>query len=200
MEKNDLLEYLRKKGFTESTIEAFSKVKREDFVPEQFREYAYEDIAIPLDEGQALAPPSSVAFVLDLLELKKGQKILEIGSGSGYLLALISSIIGEGEIYGLEIDKELAVRASQRLKDDSNIHIINRNGWKGYSEKEPFDRIVVSATCPTMDRIYSFVEQVNEGGVLVAPYKNMLIQLRQVRQRIEKREFSNFSFVPLVKE
>lgn len=200
MNQKELVAYLQEKEFNESTVKAFGVVPREAFVPEQFREYAYEDIAIPLDEGQAISQPSALAFIIDLLELKKDQKILEIGSGSGYVLALISAIVQKGELYGLEIDAELAVKSKKQLSSDSNIHIINKNGWSGFIEQEPFDRILVSATCPTMDKVYSFVEQLKEGGVLVAPYKNMVLQLRKIRQRIEKREFSSFSFVPLVKD
>src|SRR3989344_3930201 len=106
-------------------------------VPEHVKNYAYEDISLPLGEGSKISKPSEIAFILEHLELKKGQKILEIGSGSGYVLALMASIIKEGEIYGLEINEPLAIKAKQRLDNLPWVHIVRRDGYRGLPEYEP---------------------------------------------------------------
>ena len=123
MNKTELLEHLKKKGYSEKIISAFAAVDREKFVPEHLRDYAYEDMALPLVEGSTISQPSTIAFMLELLELEKNNKILEVGAGSGFTLALISSIASDGEIYGLELDKHLAVKAKEKLENYFNIHL-----------------------------------------------------------------------------
>jgi len=103
MDKTALISKLTRSGLSDLIVNAFSKVKRENFVPEKFASYAYEDVALPTAEGSSISQPSTVAFMLNLLEPKQGQKILEIGSGTGYVLALMSEIVKDGKIYGVEI-------------------------------------------------------------------------------------------------
>src|SRR3989338_8202042 len=101
MEKPELIKYLRE-NFQSKIADAFQKVRREDFLPEHLKPYAYENMALPLEEGSSLSQPKTIAFMIELLELTPNQKILEIGSGSGYVLALLSELIKEGKIYGME--------------------------------------------------------------------------------------------------
>src|SRR3989344_4200873 len=108
MNKTELIEFLKKKGFSEKIVSAFQTVKREDFIPEHSNLYAYEDIAVPLEPGTTISQPSTIAFMLTLLNPQDNQKILEIGSGTGYVLALLSNICPASEIYGLEINKKFA--------------------------------------------------------------------------------------------
>ena len=110
MNKDEFLALLKKKNVSDAVINAFDKIKREDFVPAHLVGYAYEDMALPVMEGSTLSQPSTVAFMLSLLEVSNGQKILEIGSGSGFVLALLAELNKTGKIYGLEIIKELAIR------------------------------------------------------------------------------------------
>ena len=198
MTKEDLTENLKKKGFPEEIINAFSRVKREEFVPEKFVGYAYEDIALPAADGSTISQPSTVAFMLGLLEPKQGQKILEIGSGSGYVLALISEIIKAGKIYGVERLKDLAIRSKKVLSRDTNIEIIIRSGFNGLPEFAPFDRILISAAAEKVPRrLYS---QLKDPGIMVVAVKQSIYQIRKEHGTITEKEFPGFAFVPLVKD
>lgn len=200
MEKEQLLNYLRQQGFSEKIIKAFEKVRREDFLPEHLKNYAYENIALPIEEGQTLSQPSTIAFVLALLELEEGQKILEIGAGSGYVLALISSMLDNADIYGVEIREKLAMKARERLASEKKVHILCRDGTNGLPNEAPFDRILISAAASDMSIIAHLTEQLKEEGILVAPVKNSLFQIRKRRGKIEKEEYEGFAFVPLIRK
>jgi protein-L-isoaspartate(D-aspartate) O-methyltransferase len=123
MTKEELLASLKKKGCPDYILNAFEKVRREDFIPDRLIGYAYEDIALPVEEGSTLSQPSTIAFMLNLLEPKDGQKILEIGSGSGYVLALLAEINKTGKIYGVEILKSMAISSKKRLESKTNLDI-----------------------------------------------------------------------------
>lgn len=202
MNKSQLIESLRQKGFSEKIIEAFSRVKRENFIPENLKHAAYEDNALPIGKGQTISQPYTIAMMLSFLELKKGQKILEIGSGCGYVLALLSEITGKnGEIFGMEIIKELAEKSRINLKDYKNIEIYNRNGNLGLKEKAPFDRILISAGA---EKISNFlISQLKEKGILIAPlgtrYEQSIAVYQKIRGKLKmKKEIPGFIFVPLV--
>ena len=196
--KQELLENLRANGFSESIIKAFEKIKREDFIPPQYKALAYEDIALLLEGGATISQPYTIAFMLSLLELKRGQKILEIGSGSGYVLALISEIILDGEIYGLEIIKSLAEKSKNLLKKDKSIKIINQDGSNGLSEHAPFDRILVSASAEELP--LNLYAQLKNNGILVAPIKESIFQIKEQNSKIKLKEFPGFVFVPLIQD
>jgi len=195
--KEELLELLKKKGSSDSIINAFREVKREDFVPEHLIGYAYEDIALPVMEGSTLSQPSTVAFMLNLLDAKNNQKILEIGSGSGYALALLASINPNGKIYGMEILKELAVSSKNYLGDRKNVEIIMRDGSKGLEEFAPYDRILISAACPEVPR--HLLPQLKEDGILVAAVNQSIFQIKKEKGETTEQEFPGFAFVPLKK-
>jgi len=168
MKKSQLIEYLKEEGFSKRILEAFSKVKREKFVPKDLWDKAYEDRALPLGKGATISQPYTIATMLDMLNLKSSQKVLEIGSGCGYVLALMSEITGEkGEIYGIEIIKELTEKSKQNTKNYKNIKIYNRDGKKGFEEKAPFDRILISAASEEISK--EILNQLKNNGVLVAP-------------------------------
>jgi protein-L-isoaspartate(D-aspartate) O-methyltransferase len=195
-EKERMLSSLKEKGFSENIIKAFEKVERESFVPEHLSAYAYEDTALPLEDGSTISQPYTVAFMLNLLDLHYGQKILEIGSGSGYVLALISEIIKNGKIYGLEINKNLAIKSKIKLARDSNVNIINRSGFLGLADYAPYDRILISASCSDMRIPYNLAEQLSENGLMVVPVKQSLFVLTKKNNKIEQKEFFGFNFVP----
>lgn len=198
MNKKELLDNLKAQGFSKIILDAFVKVKREDFVSQNHRNLAYEDIALPLEEGATISQPYTIAFMLELLELKEGQKILEIGSGSGYVLALISYIIKKGKIYGIEIKKSLAEKSKQLLKKDKKIKIFNRDGSTGLAEKAPFDRILISAAASKTPN--NLLKQLKDDGILVSPVNNSIFQIKKNKDKIEIKEFPGFIFVPLVRE
>lgn len=200
MNSLDLAKSLRQKGFSEAVISAFAKVQREKFVPEQYREYAYEDVALPLEDGSSLSQPYTIAFMLSLLEPKYNQKILEIGSGSGYALALISEIIKNGKIIGLELSKTLAVKSKTILSKDTNVQILNRSGFEGFAEQAPYDRILISASCSDMRIPYVIAEQLSDNGIMVSPVQTSIWQFKKTAGKLEQKEFQGFAFVPLRKE
>lgn len=188
---------LRKKGTPENILAAFAKVKREDFVPEHLIGYAYEDMALPVEEGSTLSQPSTIAFMLSLLDVKDGQKILEIGSGSGYVLALLAELNPSGKIYGVEIIKSIAVSSKKRLESSRNIEILNRSGSEGLKEFAPFDRILISAACPQPPM--HLVEQLASPGIIAAAVKQSIIQIKKdAAGRVTQLEYPGFAFVPLV--
>ncbi len=197
MDKEQLLESLRMKGFSEEIIDAFRKVRREDFVLDHLKSYAYEDMALPVESGTTLSQPYTIAFMLSLLEPKQHQKILEVGSGSGYVLSLISEIIKNGELYGIEINKRLAFISKERLLKDSNIQIFQKQGSLGLQEKAPFDRILISAAFQKREMLLPFIQQLDDPGILVAPVQSSLFQIKKDAGNITEKEFPGFAFVPI---
>tara|TARA_Y100000296_G_scaffold45435_1_gene52021 strand:+ start:3796 stop:4413 length:618 start_codon:yes stop_codon:yes gene_type:complete len=201
-QKQFLLESLKQKGFSKEILQVFSKVKREDFIPDKIKEYAYEDISLPIGDSQTISQPYTIAMMFSLLELKKGQKILEIGSGCGYVLALLSEIVGKkGEIYGVEIIKELAEKSKRNLKEYKNIKVYNKNGRFGLKEKVLFDRILISARSREIPE--KLVSQLKNNGIIVAPLGNSYVQsltsFKKIKGKLKlKKEIQGFVFVPLV--
>ena len=122
MNKEELIALLRRERFSENILNAFEKVRREDFVPEGLKEKAYENAPLPIGYGAAISQPYTIAFMLDLLELKDNLKILEIGSGSGYVLALMNEISLNSKIYSIERIKELVDSSREVLKGKKNIN------------------------------------------------------------------------------
>ena len=198
MQKNELLDKLKNQGYSEKIVSAFENVKREQFVPEHILHYAYEDIALPLENGSTLSQPSTVAFMLKLLDLKQGQKILEIGSGSGYTLAILSQIIKQGKIFGIELNSKLAINSKKTLQNDSNIEIFNRNGFNGLKEDAPFDKIILSAAAKSIPS--HLIHQLNDPGTLVAPVNQSIFFIKKENGKIIEKEFPGFAFVPLIKD
>lgn len=196
MDKQCLIESLKREGFSEEILEAFRKVRREDFVPANLEDVAYEDEALPLEAGATISQPYTIAFMLRLLELEKGQKILEIGSGCGYVLALLSEIT-QGEIFGIEIINSLAKKSKEHLKNYENIKVISGDGSKGLTEEVPFDRILISAAASEVpENLYS---QLKDGGILVAPVRDSILQIKKKGRELVMRKFPGFVFVPLKK-
>lgn len=195
MNKKQLLESLKKQKFQEKIIEAFKKIKREEFIPEHLENLAYEDIALLLEEGATISQPYTIAFMLNLLELRECQKVLEIGSGSGYVLALISKIIKKGEIYGIEIIKSLAEKSKNLLFKDKKITVLDRDGSNGLLEAAPFDRILISASSNNIP--YHLIDQLKYEGIIVAPVKNSIFQIKKHGDKITTKEYEGFVFVPL---
>jgi protein-L-isoaspartate(D-aspartate) O-methyltransferase len=197
MNKEELLHHLRKQGYSESIINAFANVKRENFAPNHLASYAYEDMPLPIETGATISQPSTIAFMLKLLDLKQGQKILEIGSGSGYSLALISHIIKEGKIYGLELIKRLAIKSKILLQNDTNIKIFNKNGFKGLKEYSPYHRIIISASAESIPS--HLIHQLDDNGILVAPVNQSIFCIKKENGKIIEKEYPGFAFVPLIK-
>ena len=202
MNKQELLQRLKALGFSKNILDAFSKVKRENFIPEELEKEAYEDTALPIGHGQTISQPYTIGIMLSELELKKGQNILEVGSGSGYVLALLSEIIGKnGKVSGIEVVKELVAKSKESLEDYNNIEIYHRNGSKGLPEKAPFDRILISAACREVPK--ELLNQLKDGGILLTPKgprfeQSLVVIERQGNEFKTIREIPGFIFVPFI--
>ena len=204
MNKQELLKRLNGKNFSKPVLNAFAKTEREKFIPYRLRGSAYQDGALPIGEGQTNSQPSTIAIMLDLLDLKKGQKVLEVGSGSGYVLALLSEIVGKGgRVYGIELIPKLYKKSQETLEDYKNVKIYRKNGTQGLKEKEPFDRIIISAAVHQVPR--TILNQLKDGGILVAPQGSRFEQELIVIQK-EGPDFRvinripGFVFVPFIEE
>lgn len=204
MKKQQLLNYLKSLGFSKNILDAFSNVKREDFLPDSMKDRAYEDTALPIGQGQTISQPYTIALMLSELRLKKGQKVLEVGSGSGYVLALISEIVGEkGKVFGLEILKDLAKKSRENLENYGNVRIYNKSGSEGIPEEEPFDRILVSASVRNVPE--NLLNQLKDNGILVAPVgprfeQNITVIQRKKDDFVTISKIPGFIFVPFVEE
>jgi len=185
--------------------QAFLSVEREAFFPKELLQNAYIDSAFPIGFGQTISQPSTIAIMLELLQVKKGQKVLEVGCGCGYVLALLSKLVGKkGRVFGIDLVPELVALASKNLASQGfeNIAVKNGDGKQGWVEQAPFSRILISAACGKVPK--KLVEQLAEKGRLVAPVGNAFSQQMFV---VEKHsagktdegfaEAGFFVFVPL---
>ena len=192
---------LEQRGITDQRVlHAMAQVPRHMFVPSEVREHAYEDRALPIHEGQTISQPFIVALMAQALDLKGDERLLEIGTGSGYAAAVLSQLVGE--VYTVERWPSLAQTAERRLRDLGcrNVHVIAADGTAGLPEYAPYDAITVAAASPWVPRPVR--EQLGDGGRLVIPVggrdEQYLIRLtrRDVQMKVEK--LSGVRFVPLV--
>lgn len=197
MNKRGLLQELKREGFSNDIVEAFKKVDREDFVPESFQKFSYENEPLPIGQGATISQPYTIAFMLNLMELKDNLKILEIGSGSGYVLALINEICKNCKIYGVERIKELVEKSKKVLRNKKNITIVHEDGYKGLEEYANYDRILVSAALDEFPQ--KLLDQLSYGGVLVASVRNSIVAVKKEYRENKVREFPGFVFVPILK-
>ncbi len=185
---------------TPAIIDAFKKVDRRYFVPSSFSEHIYVDAPLPIGEEQTISQPSTVAFMLEQLEPREGDSILDIGSGSGWTTALLCSIVGEtGSVTGLERKEALVEQGRRNLSkfDFSGKCSIEKAGESlGIPEKK-FDKILVSASADEIPEV--LFSQLKEGGILVVPVRNSIFKFKKISQtQLESREFPGFVFVPLI--
>ena len=131
-----------------NVLEAMGKVRREAFLPNNLHKQAYDDTPLPIAEGQTISQPYIVAYMIEALALQGGEKVLEIGAGSGYAAAVLAEIVGQ--VYTIERIGQLAEKAASHLIDEGydNVHVLHADGTKGWMEQSPFDAILVSAGAP----------------------------------------------------
>ena len=148
-------------------LEAMKSVPRHLFVPPEDRQMAYEDHPLPIGFGQTISQPYIVAFMTELMQIEKGDKVLEIGTGSGYQAAVLSALTDD--VYTIEIVNELAESADNRLKSlgYNSIEVKNDDGYYGWSEKAPFDKIIVTAAAGHVPP--ELIKQLSPGGMIVIP-------------------------------
>jgi protein-L-isoaspartate(D-aspartate) O-methyltransferase len=188
-------------GISERVLQAMEMVPREQFVPDDVRGFAYEDTPLHLGHGQTISAPSMVAIMCDVLDVRDGDKVLDVGTGWGYHAAILSILAGPGVIYSMERIPELAERARKNLGDlgFDNVKVITGDGSEGLPEFAPYDRINVAAAAPKIPD--TLAEQLADGGRMVVPvgrYLQELILVVKNNGRIETFEKGGVAFVPLV--
>lgn len=196
----ELVDSLVSRGYieSESVEKAFREVDRARFVPESRIDEAYNDYALPISDKATISGPHMVAINTELLSVQEGpceigalDDVLEIGSGSGYQLAIISELTGQkGEVTGVEIEEELVQKSRERLSDRENVSVIHGNGVKPV--EETFDRILFSCA---IDSIEPFLSKLKDDGVLVAPVNE---GSSQVVKRYDNGEVSTHEKVRFV--
>jgi protein-L-isoaspartate(D-aspartate) O-methyltransferase len=209
-EKKQLGEYFKKNGYiTNSSIyDAFMKVPREEFVLEEDREHAYEDHPLPVLKNQTISAPHMCMLILSYGDFKPAQKVLEIGSGTGYQAALISELIGpKGLVYGIERHEILAEMGMKNLEKtgfSDRVLVIAGDGTLGWPDDEipPFDRIVVTAAGPQIPQ--PLIDQLKVGGKLFMPlgdvfiFQNWIEVTKLSESEIKRKNLIEVRFVPLI--
>ena len=217
-----LIDNLVKDGYlkTDRIITAFKKIKREDFLPEDMKDLAEVNEAMPIGSGQTISQPLVVAFMLELLEPREGDRILDIGSGSGWTTALLSQVVGEkGKVIAIEIVPELKEFGENNIRKYNFIEkgiaeCVLGDGSKEYAKEAPFDKILASASLAAAkggkedlsslstarELPMAWKEQLKVGGRIVVPIGTSiwLFIKKGENERFEEKEYPGFVFVPLV--
>lgn len=199
--RNQLVKLLKEKGITDSAVlSVINTIPRHLFIDSSFENFAYQDKAFPIEAEQTISQPYTVAFQSQLLEVKKGQKILEIGTGSGYQTAVLC-LMG-ATVYSIERQVKL-FKKTFHLLPKLGIrpkHLSFGDGYKGLPEHAPFDSIIVTAGAPVIP--HALMAQLKIGGRLVIPLGEqtqiMTLLIRKNETQFEKHEFGDFKFVPLL--
>lgn len=199
--RRQLVKEIERKGISDiNVLKAFEKVPRHFFFDPIFLEHAYEDKAFPIGEGQTISQPYTVAFQTALLEVTKGSKILEIGTGSGYQAAILCEL--GADVYSIEYQEKLYKKTQKFLpKIGYNPHLFQGDGSLGLPEYMPYDGVIVTAGAPNAPQ--ALLAQLQVGGFLVAPIGDRktqkMVRFQKVdKNKIRKKVYSNFSFVPLL--
>jgi protein-L-isoaspartate(D-aspartate) O-methyltransferase len=183
-------------------LEAMKRVPRHLFVGQSMEYRAYEDSALPIGEGQTISQPYMVAVMTELLELTGNEKVLEIGTGSGYQAAVLAELAQE--VFTIERIAPLAAGASRRLRELSylNVQVKTADGSLGWPEEAPFDRIMITAASPKIPD--PLMDQLSDGGIIVVPvggrYSQQLLKIRKTRAGLEEEYHTPCVFVPLIGE
>lgn len=199
---DDLIAALKRNGaLSDPLIEnAFCRVDRKDFMAPRFTKRAYEDSSFPLTKSETISQPSTVAFMLHLLDLRKGDRVLDLGTGSGYTTALLGQIVGDlGSVVGVERKDDLVAfgRANLAPYMLAHVHIERSGSALGAPNLSPFDRILVSAAAKKLPS--SLLNQLHPNGVLVVPIGSSIWQVRKREKAfVEIKEFLGFRFIPLI--
>jgi protein-L-isoaspartate(D-aspartate) O-methyltransferase len=185
-------------------IRAMQTVPRHMFVPEDYKPYAYMDFALPIGYGQSISQPYIVALMTQLLDLSPGDKVLEIGTGSGYQAAVLAEI-GQLEIYSIEIVPQLAAQAEENLVNAGyeNVNLIAGDGYYGWEVHAPFDAIIVTAAPDHLPQ--PLVEQLKDGGIMVIPigppgWYQTLWRITKVEGELAMENIMMCGFVPFTGE
>lgn len=187
---------------TERVVTAMKKVPREEFIPDNWRWASYADSAVPIGYDQTISQPYIVAFMTEQLRPQPSDRVLEIGTGSGYQAAILAELVAE--VYSIEIIEPLAKRAEATLQrlGYKNVHVKAGNGYKGWPEHGPFDAIIV--TCAPEHVPQPLIDQLKEGGRMIIPVGASggqdLYRLEKKNGSLERRAILPVRFVPMTGE
>ena len=200
---NSLIEHLESQGVLNSKNlkQALQKVDRKNFVPKNLKAVAYSDQAMPLTEGQTISQPTTVVFMLEKLKVESGQKVLDIGAGSGWVSCILGELAGEtGEIFAYEINKEVGKIGEKNVKEFGlkNVHYFITDAAKDWQKNAPYDRIHSAAAFGKIPE--DLKQALNIGGILVAPTADGYIRkiTRVKKDEFKEEEFYGFVFVPFI--
>lgn len=200
--RKKLVDTVRSKGISdEEVLEAINKIPRHFFLDSAFDEKAYEDKAFPIGEGQTISQPYTVAYQTELLELKKFDKVLEIGTGSAYQASVLAEM--GVQVYTIERQKKLfeSNKLFPYIKKYTNIKFFYGDGYEGLPTYAPFDKIIITAAAP--DIPLKLIEQLKPGGMMVIPVgAGDVQQMKRITKLvvggIKEEVFDQFSFVPML--
>jgi protein-L-isoaspartate(D-aspartate) O-methyltransferase len=192
---------IRKRGVSSPRVlEAMASVRRHEFIPLKFRNEAYADKPLPIGEGQTISQPYMVAAMTEALDLTGSERVLEIGTGSGYQAAVLSQLVSQ--VLTVESHTSLALAAQERLTNlgYENVHVHNGDGSAGFPDAAPYDAILVTAGAPEIPQ--GFASQLREGGRLVIPVGDRddqeLVRAQMENGRLKSRVLFNCKFVLLL--
>lgn len=200
--RNKLVKKLREKGISdENVLRAIGAVPRHFFFENALLEHAYQDKAFPIGEGQTISQPYTVAFQTEKLEIKPGDKVLEIGTGSGYQACILLEM--GAKVYTIEYNRNLYENTRSFLPSIGySPYFFYGDGSKGLPAKAPFDKILVTAGAPVVPT--ALTDQLNESGILVIPVgdreRQVMLRIRKIEGKLTEEEFNYFAFVPLLGE
>lgn len=203
VQKSELVKFWNDNfGFREIELRAFQEVSREDFIPENLRNSAYEDMPLPLLRGKTISQPTTVMIMTHALELKPGEKVFEVGTGSGYQAAIIGKIIGKGKVITTEVVPELVHFAKQNLKRAKieNVFVYEEDGSNGMPSEAPFDKIIITAACKEFPK--PLLDQLKPEGIIIGPVGNqheqeMVRGIKDKNGHLELEFLGPFLFTPM---
>ena len=203
--RKQLVDQLRTKGINDETVlSAINEVPRHVFLDSSFVELAYQDMAFPIGSGQTISQPSTVAFQSQLLQVTKGMKVLEIGTGSGYQACVLAAM--GAKVFSIERQRNLYFKTKDILELlPFRVKPFLGDGFAGLPTYQPFDRIIITAGAPNIPE--ALIAQMKTGGIMVIPMDNaegegqtMLRVTKMEDGTLKKEEFGDFKFVPMLKE
>ena len=203
-QKAELIDFWKENfGFRDIELNAFNEVNREDFIPENLRNAAYQDMPLPLLRGKTISQPTTVMIMTHALELQRGEKVFEIGTGSGYQAAITAKIVGaSGKVITTEVVPELIQFAKQNFRKAKigNVFVYEDDGSSGMPSEAPFDKIIITAACKEFPK--PLLEQLKPNGIIVGPVGNKYEQemVRGVKDKyghLELNFLGPFLFTPM---
>lgn len=201
--RQQLVRTVKKKGITnEKVLAAIGKIPRHLFMDSSFEDHAYQDKAFPIAADQTISQPYTVAFQTELLEIKKGDKVLEVGTGSGYQTAVLCEL--GAKVYSIERQRELYKKTKTFLSKLGYRpkYLSFGDGYKGIPEYAPYEKIIVTAGAPEVPK--DLLSQLKVGGRMVIPVgsevQTMTLFIRKSNKEFDKKEFGAFRFVPLLED